>query len=63
MDDQRKVDHGPAEADPIDGFAYEGYRLTPSDDVFVIGRILRGGKVIERALLRSRPVKKTLLFP
>lgn len=52
----------PAE-DPSDGFVYEGYRLTSSDDVFVTGSIVRGGKLVERLVLRSRAVKKPFVFP
>ena len=43
---------GLPQEDPSDGFVYEGYRLTSSEDVFVTGRIVRGGEVVERVLLR-----------
>jgi predicted small lipoprotein YifL len=54
---------GVTEADPSDGFRYEGYHLTPGDEVFVTGRLMRGGKPVGSLLLRNRAVKKALALP
>lgn len=51
------------ETDPPDGFRYEGFQLTPTDDVFVMGHLMHAGKPETAVVLRNRPVKAALTVP
>lgn len=54
---------GAPDPETRDGFRYQGYFLTPTDEVFVTGKLARRGRVVSSLLLRTRPVRKPITLP
>jgi hypothetical protein len=46
-----------------DGFELGGFSLTPTDDVLVLGQLLRAGRPVAALVLRNRPVKQPPALP